>query len=307
MKFYVGVTDDTWLAYLAALQPDEINFWRPGGGRSFRAIEPGAPFLFKLRSPRNVIVGGGFFLRHSLLPLSLAWEAFEQRNGAPSRAELARLVNSHRANPEDDPMIGCTILTAPFFIPEGNWVSVPADWQPNIVQGKTYDTDERNGADLWKNVLARLLLTNAASAAATLVREESARYGTPFLTTARLGQGAFRILVTEAYSRRCAITGERTLPVLEAAHIKPFAENGPSELPNGLLLRSDLHILFDKGYLTITPDHRVNVSKSIRERFANGREYYRMHGNPLASLPANPAEQPCPVYLEWHNENRFLR
>lgn len=292
VRFYVGVTDDTWLEFLSDLRPDEINFWRPGGVTTFRAIEAGAPFLFKLHAPRNTIVGGGFFLRHSLLPLSLAWEAFEQRNGAPSCAELLRLVNSHRANPEPDPMIGCTILTAPFFLPKEHWVAKPPDWKPNIVQGKTYDTGETIGANLWAEVSQRLLLTNAGTSAATLVREEKARYGTPFLTAARLGQGSFRIVVTDAYSRRCAITGERTLPVLEAAHIRPYADNGPHQLPNGILLRSDLHILFDKGYLTVTPEYRVEVSKSIRERFANGREYYRMHGN---------------AHLEWHNQHRFLK
>ena len=72
----------------------------------------------------------------------------------------------------------------------------------------------------------------------------------------RLGQGAFRVLVTDAYRRRCTISNERTLPVLEAAHIRPYADNGPHQLSNGLLLRSDLHRLFDLGYFTVDPDRR---------------------------------------------------
>src|SRR5690606_11461688 len=85
------------------------------------------------------------------------------------------------------------------------------------------------------------------------IKEEGPRYGAEYLARARLGQGAFRVLVTDAYQKRCAISGERTLPVLQAAHIRPYAAAGPHRVSNGLLLRSDLHILFDRGYVTVTP------------------------------------------------------
>jgi putative restriction endonuclease len=82
-------------------------------------------------------------------------------------------------------------------------------------------------------------------------------------------------MVTDAYDRKCVVTGERTLPVLEAAHIKPYNLVGRHEISNGLLLRSDLHTLFDLGYMTVTPDDlRVRVSRRIHEEFENGREYY---------------------------------
>jgi putative restriction endonuclease len=112
--------------------------------------------------------------------------------------------------------------------------------------------------------------------------------------------------VTDAYQRRCAVTGERTLPVLEAAHIRPFAEHGPHHVENGLLLRSDLHTLFDRGYLTVTEELRVEVSTRIREQFNNGREYYKYHGQPLQVTPRTPTERPARDLLRWHNENCFL-
>ena len=126
-----------------------------------------------------------------------------------------------------------------------------------------------------------------------------------YLTRARLGQGAFRVLVTEAYERRCAITGERTLPVLEAAHIKPYSRSGPHVVSNGLLLRSDLHILFDEGYVTVTEDLRVQVSGRIREEYENGREYYR-HRDKAVFLPEATSERPEIEFLRWHNENVYL-
>jgi putative restriction endonuclease len=99
-------------------------------------------------------------------------------------------------------------------------------------------------------------------------------FGKELTTRPRLGQGGFRVMVMDEYSRRCAITGEKTLPVLEAAHIKPYAENGPHQVSNGILMRSDLHTLFDNGYMTLTKEFNIEVSRRIREEFSNGREYY---------------------------------
>ena len=75
---------------------------------------------------------------------------------------------------------------------------------------------------------------------------------------------------------------------------------------NGLLLRSDLHILFDWGYLTVTPDYRVEVSRRIREEFQNGREYYAHHGRELSFLPGALIDRPQADFLRWHNEHLFV-
>ena len=100
--------------------------------------------------------------------------------------------------------------------------------------------------------------------------------------------------------------GERTLPVLEAAHIKPYSESGPHLVSNGLLLRSDLHILFDEGYVTVNEDLRVEVSERIREQYENGREYYQYRGKPLLVVPGGADERPGTDFLRWHNEEKYL-
>ena len=112
------------------------------------------------------------------------------------------------------------------------------------------------------------------------------------------------MLVTDLYQRRCAITQERTLPALEAAHIRPYGEGGGHEAQNGLLLRRDIHSLFDGGYMTVTPGNRFEVSRRIREEFDNGRHYYELHGRSI-SLPTDEGARPDPAFLQWHNENRF--
>ena len=156
MKFYIGVTDNKRFNYLANLQPPEVNFWQPGGSHTFRAIDVGAPFLFKLHSPLNYIVGGGYFVRHSLVPLSLAWEAFGQANGSDDLIAFHDKISSYRKRVEPDPTIGCIILNEPFFFSREDWIPVPEDWRPGFVQGKGYDTNDSIGAALWNNIQARI-------------------------------------------------------------------------------------------------------------------------------------------------------
>lgn len=302
MRFWVGVTDKAWFDFLRARSPGEVNFWQPSGKPVANFLTAGAPFLFKLHAPHNFVVGGGFFVRFSALPARLAWEAFRENNGVTDYEALKRRVQQYREGLlRGDPEIGCNILNGPFFFAESDWIPIPKSWAPNIVRGRGYDTSEADGAGLWGAVADRLRLEATAGLAVS-----EPRFGAEYLTRARLGQGTFRVLVTEAYSRRCAITGERTLPVLEAAHIRPYAEAGPHLIANGVLLREDLHTLFDDGYLTVTEDLRVEVSRRIKEEFENGREYYRHHGQRLASLPSAPEDRPSVEFIRWHNEHRYL-
>jgi len=120
----------------------------------------------------------------------------------------------------------------------------------------------------------------------------------------RLGQATFRIAVLDAYGRACAVTGEHSLPAIEAAHIRSYAHDGPNEIRNGLLLRADLHRLFDTGYVTVTPDLLLEVSSRLREDYKNGRSYYPLQGVRLG-VPPTEAHQPEKQFLEWHNRHVF--
>jgi len=307
MKIWVGVTDEDWFNHLSGLRPDEANFWQPSGSRQFRALQAGEPFLFKLHSPKNFIVGGGFFIRHSALPASLAWDAFGEKNGVRSYQDLLLRVRRYRRdNDAIDPVIGCNVLTEPFFLSEKHWIPAPSDWAANIVQGKTYDSEEPEGRHLWAALeRARGDLTGDVAIREDVQVADAERFGSAYLTRSRLGQGAFRVLVTDAYQRRCAVTGERTLPVLEAAHIKPFALQGPHLVRNGLLLRSDLHKLFDLGYVTVTPELRFEVSPRLRQEWQNGHEYYAYDGQDVRFQPSDAANRPDREFLTWHNERCF--
>jgi putative restriction endonuclease len=280
-----------------------VNFWQPSARAPFTNLPAGTPFLFKLKRPYNHIAGGGYFSNYTTLLLSQAWDFFGAENGSATYAEFEKLItaNAHTvATP--DRQIGCTVVSNVVYFPREAWIPVEGLFPNPIMVGKQYDPTEENGALLWAQIEPALRAATRASG----VREEPPRYGEAFLQRGRLGQGAFRTLVLDAYDRRCALTGESTLPVLEAAHIRPYSEDGRHLISNGLLLRSDFHKLFDLGLVTVYPDYRIRVSSKIRDLYFNGRAYYRLDGKELAILPRQSSDHPDPEALRWHNENRFM-
>lgn len=308
MKFWVGVTDNRWYQFLSQLRPDEVNFWQPSGTPPFKGAPMGLPFLFKLKRPYNHIAGGGFFITYSTLPLSLAWEVFGHKNGCSTLAEFRGLIEPLTATRRSDGPVGCSILANPFFFSDDAWIPDVPGWSSNIVRGRMYDSTESAGAEIWRNVQNRIALEAMETAKideVSLLEEPVKKYGSPIKIKPRLGQSSFRVLVTDAYQRRCAITGEATLMALEAAHIVPYSGEGGHDVRNGLLLRADFHRLFDVGLVSVTPDLKVRISKRIKEEWFNGKVYYRLDNKPLSIVPAYPSMRPDPDKLDWHYSNIF--
>ena len=303
IKISVMVTDIGWFNFLRNehLRTDQglnkVNFWNPSGKPLTKYHIVGELVLFKLKSPINKIAGGGVFSNFLKLPLKLAWDTFERKNGADSAEKMYSMISKLRTDTTSDSSeIGCTILSNPFFLDEDNYLSLPQDWSPNITPGKSYDTSKDLGLKLWRDVQPFLWIEP---------EEEHNRYGTPRLVTDRLGQGGFRSLIRTNYNNRCAITNEKTLPVLEAAHIKPYNLGGSHEPSNGILFPSDIHKLFDSGYVTVTSKFKFEVSQRIRQEFENGREYYALNGKDIFVPSENDRIPPDTGLLEWHNNNCY--
>lgn len=302
-------TDYSWYDFLVRHPRQEINFWTPSNRRPFKA-PPFSPFLFKLKSPHNAICGFGYFARWASLPDWLAWDAFGDGNGASTLQELRARITALRQRigyepPDRVAAIGCILIVEPVWFPPGQWVPQPTDWPRTTVTGKAYDLSLGEGRRVWDACQSRAGLTAlAALPTAAVATPTGPRYGAPREVIPRLGQGTFRVAVTQAYEEACAITTEHSLPVLEAAHIRAYGQEGPHEIPNGILLRADLHRLFDQGYLTVTPEYRVEVSPRLRADYSNGHSYYPWHGKRIR-LPQDPGDRPARDYLVWHNDNRY--
>lgn len=87
----------------------------------------------------------------------------------------------------------------------------------------------------------------------------------------------------------------------------PHNAIAPHDVSNGILLRSDIHRLFDAGYVSVTPDYRIQISEGLKEHYQNGKTYYPYNNMPLAGLPARPQDRPDPDLLRWHNDVIFRR
>lgn len=101
MRFWVGTTDPDWFRFLSIRRFDEVNFWQPSASAPFKTTDVGMPFLFKLKKPYNHIAGGGYFVGHSAIPVSLAWEIFGEKNGAASFMDLRQRLLSLKRGPAD--------------------------------------------------------------------------------------------------------------------------------------------------------------------------------------------------------------
>ena len=302
MKAYVAVTDPRLYRFLRARPHfEEVNFWQPSGSRRFRALEPGEPFLFKLHSPDDYIVGGGFFAASAILPVSLAWEIFGERNGSLELGEMRRQIGRYRRGAQStrrDHPIGCIILQRPFFFDEADWIPVPKDFKKSIVQGKSYDTSTPAGRGLWEAVRLRLQAVTSVESA----DGQADMFGEPVLIHPRMGEGAWRVMVIEAYGRRCALTDDDALPALLPTFIRPQEDGGLLRVDNGILMRADLARLFAAGYLSVTPEGRVRVSRKLAEEYGEQAGYAVLEGRAIA---APEADRPRPEFLAWHGKNVF--
>jgi len=297
MKAIFAVTDPGWLEAIRATGSGEVNFWQPRPTPV--RLPPGTPWLFKVRGSDRV-AGFGFFSYWTEMPLMIAWETFGAANGVGSYAEMIRCVDRLRSGKGNSDSVGCVVLSDTVILSPSEYVAAPSDWKPNIVRIAGLDIATGEGGRVWSQLRA---LTPSPISQSPLL-QTTGGYAEPSLVAARRGQGAFRLMVMDAYQRRCAVTGERTLPVLEAAHIRPFAERAKHEVRNGILMRSDVHRLYDRGLVTVEPDLTFRVSPSIERDYANGKIYYALDGKTIVA-PSAREQRPDPEALAWHFERVF--
>jgi len=293
---------------------DEVNFWRPSSQSRFRALPTGGPFFLRLKHPLNAIAGFGFFAVDAQMSPEVAWEIFGEKNGDPDQQRFMQRIRRFRSylrqgqarNVRANEPLSCLILREVVFLPQSLWIpwERAEEWSPRVVDYKKYDLAAGPGrtlAELLRMSLVAPAPDLARAFSPLVVRERPPVYRT---VSERVGQGTFRARLMMAYESRCAVTGEHALPVLEAAHIQEYMGPASNHLQNGLLLRADLHRLFDRGYVTVTSDLRLEVSTRLKTEFENGKIYYEMAGTHIRIPQASDA-RPSHDALLWHAQNVF--
>lgn len=309
MKTYVGLTDSDWIARLSARSDlTQANFWFPSAEQGFRALEHGGVFLFKTKAREGgQIVGGAIFDTYVRARLTDAWDWFGPDNGVGDLEEFRARVRHYRRAPGElppDAEIGCVLLSLLDFFPSHEHLATPDDWSLNIVRGRTYETSELPPGHSVVRAVSRFLGADIGHLDTLPELWQDRVFGDPQLRIPRLGQGAFQAVIAENYRHRCAITGDKVRPVLEAAHILPVAHGGIHRPDNGLLLRSDVHTLYDRGYVAVDPQLRLMVSPRLREEFGNGDALYAKQGSVIA-VPDRRRDRPHREFLEWHVETVY--
>jgi putative restriction endonuclease len=100
------------------------------------------------------------------------------------------------------------------------------------------------------------------------------------------------------------LTNNDVTPALDAAHIRPFSEGGDHSVQNGILLRKDLHSLFDAGLVAFDSERKFQVSQIISDNFFDASDYLALQGQAVR-IPENPELAASDKYLSWHRQNVF--
>lgn len=291
-------TDIEWFNFLrqnASLTT--VNFWTPTDWNVKRLSEGDYwYFVLKGREPRK-LGGGGRFSHYEIVKVSEAWERYGIANGVESKELLTKKLNDYKKrNPQHyeyqtDPKVGCIILNDCIFLDDANQRPVSEyalDFAPSIVKYKTFP-------------LAPLQLYGLGSTLGqeydAAISDEDARRRVVSSIVNRQGQGSFRQSLITAYNSKCAITGYDAIDALEAAHIMPYRGPHSNVVRNGLLLRSDIHTLFDLRKITISPEYRVILHPDLINTC-----YNELNGKKIA-LPANRSDWPSPQALRKHSGN----
>ena len=310
-NIYIGQTDNSWFDFLYERQPfEEINFWKPSV-QHFRVIEEGELFFFRLKSPRGVIGGYGTLVSSINAPIQLAWESLGEANGVASLDRMVQALAQYRGSQPTHAQshIGCRILANPVFLDEHEWVEVPTGWANSIVSGKSYDAADPAVRHMIDLVETRRTFSDKFSEGRRefegLGSGVQVGYSAPSEVRRRLGQNSFRMRIASAYAFECALSGTRVLPALEAAHIVPFSVSRSHAVDNGILMRRDIHSVFDSGYITFNPDQTLRVSSQLKTVFNNGNEYRQLAGTKLRA-PNEAAMSPNREFLSWHRENKYV-
>jgi putative restriction endonuclease len=298
--FAISPTDIDWFKYLRTKgHNSEINFWTPSPWNVSK-LKTGDKLYFMLKSPIRKIGGFGQFLEYKNMTVNEAWNKYGFKNGCSSKQEFfSRLEKYNKSNKKtenvsvENTQIGCIVLSNAEYFDDNQFLDLEnyeIDFSRYIVKIKYYNEYDP--------------LTETKTSVVNefeLVSYTTEKLKKSRLVTERKGQGVFRAKLTEAYSNKCCISNEKTVELLEAAHIQSYLDENSNHVKNGLLLRVDFHKMFDNGLLYINDNYQVFISPQVKS------EYYQSFNGKTIDLPEEVSLYPSKEALkskefEYRNE-----
>lgn len=289
--FAISPTDKNWFDFLKGSDLNsKVNFWTPTPWNIKQLNSPDRLY-FMLKSPIRRIGGFGEFVEYKNLTAIQAWNQFGFRNGRASRQKfidsIQEYIDKNSAKFGGQPInintyeIGCIVLDNCEFWDDNLFIDAAnhnIDFATQVVTIKYFDQYDpfRQAQDERDNF--------------NLVNEpRNDRQGT---TNIREGQSEFKGKILRAYNNQCCITGETIPELLEAAHIQEYRNRNSNHVQNGLLLRVDLHRLYDNRLIFIDRNFVIHVSNLVTSQI------YRQYQGRTISLPNLVTDRPSGEALE---------
>lgn len=301
--------------YLSYSKPDQVlddgrsrlTHWY---SRQYKRLHPGdIVWLITMEEGRLYTIGaieiGGVYSPEELIAAESAWEGDEGCYGIFADRDRACL----------SAQTDLTELAPRLRFVSTNRDRLPDEFRPEHFQTMRRLTDESAALieAAWRQEAAlRGLLEDEHQSDAELELETVAAGETDGMDADRVtvlraivqrrGQAEFREDLLLAYDDRCAMSDCSEVAVLEAAHIEPFAHGGSFEVTNGLLLRADLHTLFDLFLISVDP---ASLTNQIADAITDP-SYRALHGRSLR-VPDSSTEKPDQIALSEHFEEYLRR
>jgi putative restriction endonuclease len=282
--FAVAPTDIDWFYYLKSKRLDfYINLWTPVPWNLAR-LNPDDRLYFRLKRPIKKVAGFGEFVKYENMSISRAWDKFLTNNGCRNLDELVKNIerrarktysHSYSIDSINEHLIGCIILRDLTFWDDSEFKSLT---EYNLIHNDNLKFRYYYCDDPFK------INTEFNSNFKSVINRNKQKALQKSHT--REGQEEFRKIIFQAYEGRCCVSGENTPEVLEAAHIQPYINKDSNHVQNGLLLRADLHKLFDNNLIFIDEDYTIHISSQVKS------EYYQQFHLRAISLPNSFYQHP---------------
>lgn len=263
------------------IPPAKVNLWKTFAHDY--SIPPNSMIVLAIEGANHVVLPVGYatFEKTDYLTIDDAWDQYAEGNCYKSKSEFIGAIRKY-PHVYKTKKVFCTVLRE--VVISSEQTSLPDESlkfsSPNVsaLFAQSAFPYSLVGADKHESSI------NDDSF--VLLDDNQTKVKVDAESVVREGQEEFRRSLFIAYEGKCCITGESTKEVLQAAHIQSYIDKRSHHVQNGLLLRSDFHLLYDSGLMTVLEDYTIRISSSIDS------EYYQSFNGKKINLPVKESWYP---------------